>query len=460
MRAPNPSTMTSAPGSGVSPVSALGEKTLMLLLCDTESLTELARDGLNPIVLPTVKFREVLTWSLAYFGQNDKAPSIDIMKERWASLFEEAALSLDDEIEESMGWALMDLKQTYILSETGKFTRTLAIAVNNANPEDRLDVLGEQASALSKVYFDLQPRTTRMDIRESGPMVLAQYELAASSDGVRGMRIGLEEIDIHFGGIHPGELFVLGGPSGTGKSFMANYTAYHEWADFGRNTGMFTLENSIEMTQLRIACMALGLSIEDLQTGTLPDAQLVRLREWCNDVLLASDVPLHIISPDMVGRSPQAVVQMAKALECESLIVDQLTHLAPVDSKFDGRRNEVSTIVRMLGDQINTGSHRIPCLLLHQINRDGIKRAEGTGRLIMTDFAESSEVERTASAACSLYQSREQGRMGLMGWQTLKVRRVKPKHWDLDWAPWNGSIHVDREVTFGEEAQAAPGGPA
>ena len=426
----------------------------MLLLSDTESLTQLARDGMNPIILPTSNFREIFTWSLAYLTQNDKAPSLDIMKQRWGDTISDGGIDLDSEIEETVQWAIDDLKQDYVKLEVGKFTRMLATSIATAQPEETMDVLGERASQLSKIYFDLQPRTTRMDIRESGPDILAAYEMAANSDGVRGMRTGLLQIDQHFGGIWPGELFVLGGPAGSGKSFFADFVAHSEWAR-GVNTGIFTLENSIEMTQMRIACMALQIDCGQMQRGQLgydpstgqidPDenARLVALlREWCNDVLVASDTPLHIINPEMVARSPQAVVQMAKALEIESLIVDQLSHMAPVDTQSRDRRNEVSSIVRMLADQISTGRNRIPCLLLHQINREGIKRAASTGRLVMTDMAESSEVERSASVAASLYQSEDDKDRGEMQWQTLKVRRAMFGNWSMDWAPHRGMVQV------------------
>ncbi len=410
-------------------------------------MNRLAKEGLNPVVLPTIAFREVYEWSLAYLSNTSKAPSLDIMKERWGNTFDDAQVDLEAEIEETIEWAVEDLKQEYVKHQVGIFTRRLATSIATAAPEEVMDTLGERASELSKVYFDLQPRTTRIDIRESGPALLSEYEMAANSDGVRGMRLGLPTIDEHFGGIWPGELFVIGGPAGTGKSFFADYIAHSEWMR-GSVTTLFTLENSILMTQMRIACMALGVDIGELQSGSLSESEVARLQEWCQDVLLVSDTPLHIINPDLVGRSPQSVVQMAKALETGSLIVDQLSHMAPVDSNNQDRRNEVSSIVRMLADQISTGRQQIPCVLLHQINREGIKRAQGSGRLQMTDFAESSEVERSASVASSLYQSEDAAIAGTMQLQTLKVRRVKPEHWEMSWAPHRGLVQVTGQVDF------------
>lgn len=423
----------------------------MLLLTDTESLEVVVRHGLNPKVIPTIPFREVLSWSQAYYQQSLVAPTIAVLHERFGTdLFSDHQINLDEDVEEAIEWAIADLEGTFVQQQIGQFVRDLATSINSAAPEDRVNVLGEKASVLSGMVLDLQPRITHMDIRESGPDLLAEYEQAANAEGVRGMCTGLTEIDTHLGGIWPGELAVVGGPAGTGKSFFADLVAYNEWSR-GRVTTIYTLENSILMNQMRIACCALNVSIEELQTGTLSEDDHTRLVEWCNDVLVKSETPLNIISPDLVNRSPQALIQQARAYETESLIIDQLTHIQSVDPmNHDKRNEEVAKIVRAMTDLINTGRERLPCLMLHQINREGIKAADSSGRLHMTHFAESSAIERDATWAASLYQSEENRRIGRMELQSLKTRRVQPKHWLMSWQPWQGLVHVIEEVDFSD----------
>jgi hypothetical protein len=43
-------------------MSALGERTLVLLLTDTESLETMVKHGVNPVIVPTPFFRDVLAW--------------------------------------------------------------------------------------------------------------------------------------------------------------------------------------------------------------------------------------------------------------------------------------------------------------------------------------------------------------------------------------------------------------
>lgn len=430
-------------------MSALGEKTLMLLLTDTESVEEMVRHGLNVKIVPTDRFRPVVEWTFVYYQQSSVAPTSAVLRERFGpDLFTDNQIDLDEDVEETVEWAIGDLEGTFIQQQVGLFTRKLATEIGSAPPEQRVERLGMLSAELMGYVLDLQPRTTHVDIRESGPALMNEYEIAATTEGVRGMAIGIDSIDQHLGGIWEGELLTVAGPPGTGKSFLANYTAYHEWAR-GRNTTIFTLENSILMTQMRIACMALHIDIEDLQTGTLDDEDVKRLHEWCNDVLLVSDTPMNIISPDMVNRSPQALIQAARAYETESLVIDQLTHIEPVDQMNRDKRNEeVRKIVQMLGTLINTGRQKLPCMLLHQVNREGVKYASSTGRVQMSHMAESSEIERSSSVVMALYASEENVRMGRMELQMLKQRRVRPKHWELSWEPWRGLVHVNHEVDF------------
>ena len=430
-------------------MSALGERTLMLSLKHTESVEEMVKHGLNVKVVPTEAFREVVTWALTYYQTSAVAPTPEVLRERFgADRFSDHGIDLDEDVEETIEWAIGDLEGTYVQQQVGMFTRRLATEIGSAPPEERVERLGQFASELSGYVLELQPRTTHADIRESGPALLAEYEHAANADGVRGMRLGIPAIDGHLQGIWEGELVTVAGPPGTGKSFFANYVAHSEW-ERGRSTTIFTLENSILMTEMRIACCALNVNIEDLQTGTLSESEVARLTEWCNDVLRVSETPLNIINPDIVNRTPQAIVQAARAYETESLIIDQLTHIEAVDPRAREQRNQqVATIVRTLGNLINSGRDRLPCLLMHQVNREGVKAASSTGRVDMTHMAESSEIERTSSVVMSLWQSDEHRALSRMQIQMLKQRRVKPKSWDLQWAPWMGVVNAINEVNF------------
>lgn len=432
-------------------MGALGERTLMLLLTDTDSVTHMAREGLPPQVIPTIKFRDIYAWTLDYYQRSGAAPTVPVLHERFGpDFFNDHQIDLTEDVEETIEWAIGDLRQSYLKMEIGLYTRRLATETATANPDDVVDVVSGLAADLSGLVQTLQPRTTHADLRESGPAILAEYQSAVDSRGVvRGMSLGIPEIDEHTGGIWDGELAIMGGPAGIGKSFFADFVAYKEW-ERGRCVTLYTLENSILMTQMRIACQALMINAEDLQTGNLSEDNHKALVEWCNDVLVKADNPLNIVNPESQMRSPQALIQTARAHDTDSLIIDQLTFMRPLQEQ-EARHREIGVMLHDLKEMISTGRHTMPCLLMHQINREGIKAANATGRLHMTHMAEGAEVERTGDHVMSLFateQEREHGRMQI---QTLKARRVKPRHWQMVWHPYSGIIQYTNDVQFDDD---------
>lgn len=440
-------------------MTALGEKTLMGLLVETDSLEVLAREGLDPRVVPTAALRPVVGWSLAHYRSTGKAPTAGVLVAQFGDLISDHGLTWDDDPpEETIEWAIDDLKSSFVRNEAGTFARRLVTEITEAAPDERVDLLGRFSSELASLNMALQPRLNQVDLRMTGEDLLGEYEENANSQGqVKGMAFGLPQIDSYTRGIHDGELCVTAGGPKTGKSWWLDFVAYNEWSR-GRVAGLFTLENSIPMTRLRLACIATNLSIEELQAGTLSDADLAMLKAWVNDVLMVSDTPFLIFSPTMVNRTPHAIVQAARAHGVEALIVDQLTFLDDAGNSRS-RPEEIKNILHDLKELISTGRHQMPCLLAHQINREGVKAAEKSGWLSMYHMAEGSEVERTVDWAFGLYQSNENKMFSRMQFQTLATRRAVPKHFNLQWSIATGVVGVVNEIEMPRDTTPPPADP-
>lgn len=430
-------------------MSIRAERILIGLLPDRESIEVLMREGFHPPVLPTEELAPVVQWSLDYYTTSAKAPTVEALKDRFGDLLSDFEVNIDEEPEESIEWALETLQGTYLKKEASTFTRRLAIAVTEAPPEDRLVVMAEHSSQLAAIVADLIPRTTRVDFRETAQAMVADHDVLANDPGsIRGLAFGLDQIDEHYNGVHDGEIAVVAAPPKMGKSWFLNYVALKEWQR-GRAGVLYTLENSIEMTQRRIACMATGVSLQELQTGRLNEADRTRLVEWVDDVLTPSDTPLHILRPPNGQRTPHALVQQALALEADSIIVDQLTFVEPSRRRRDQSRvYELAEIMRDFKTLVSAGRKQLPLLLAHQINRDGVKQAEKTGWLHMGAMADSSEVERASDFVFGLYAPEDMRLTGGMQFQGLAARRVPTKSYDLHWMIEVGAIGVRNEVEF------------
>lgn len=429
-------------------MSVRGQTILIQLLSDTESLEYLAREGLDPLAIPNEDLRPVHEYALRYYRASRVAPTPQVLIDQFgADLFADAVIDPAGDPDETVEWAVRDLKGSYCRNETGKFTRELMTEMTEAANDERPEVVARHAARLSALAMRMQPRTTQVDMRESGIDVLAEYESTVASRGqVSGLAFGVPEIDSYTGGIRDGELAIVAAGAKTGKSLLLDKVAYEEWLR-GRVAALFTLENSILMTQMRIACLHLHMSSDALQEGTLPESDVARLREWVEDELVKSDTPLLIFKPDDALRTPQSLVQMAQAYGADSMVVDQLSFLDPAERHASKKRNETYyEITRDLRVMISTGRRQMPCVLAHQINREGVKEAEKTGRVRMWHMADSSDVERIGDWVFGLYGSEDDVMCNVMKWFTLAARRRALRHFELEWLPDSANISFHQEI--------------
>lgn len=432
-------------------MSKHGEKTLFGLLTDKESIEALLLAGFKAEAIPSPDLQLVYDYVLKYYRDSGRilapTPEVFINTEMegqpgktLANVLEEHNIFLDVLPEESIEWAIEDLNASYITRTASEWTRSFSEDLMAAAPADRHDLLSERATDLVALSVGLESRRTAVNLKDSAQDILSRYEARERDPGTfRGMGFGFDPIDTHIRGIREGELAVVGAYAKIGKSYLLAHSALSEF-NAGRNVALFTLENSNDMTQDRIACLATGISPEKFEAGKLNEYEKKELQAWVNDVMFQKDNHLWILRPDKAQRTPQHMVMEAQIREADSLLIDQLTFMEAADQ----RQQRYLQIRQMMHDlkSMISGRDPISCLLAHQINRDGWEQANRVGYHRMDDFAEGSEVERTADIACSMYQSADGKIVGQMLFQILAARRVPINNWDLDWDIDTGSFTV------------------
>jgi hypothetical protein len=141
------------------------------------------------------------------------------------------------------------------------------------------------------------------------------------------------------------------------------------------------------------------------------------------------------------------MIQRAFSMEAESIIIDQLSFVEkPPGSRARERKDVFAENINEVFTLISEGREKIPALVLHQIKREGAKEARKTGRYVMDDMAESSEVERVASFVFSAIQSKEDFQAQEAVFQMLKSRRTSVKNWRMTWRLDVGDIRVLEEL--------------
>ena len=395
--------------------------------------------------------RPIYLWMLDYYKQSSRrsTPTVDVLKntqypgqpgKTMYAVLSEYEIFLDEDPAESIEWVISQLKGRLLTEQATVGVTRMLQALSTAHAEDRPDVLSQHADNLVGLALAAESRVTRVDFREDVDELLAGYEDRKANVGQHmGMHFGLPDIDSTTYGIHDGELAVVAAGPKTGKSFFLDWVALKEWEN-GRNTALFTLENSIAMTEGRIACLATGADSERWMKGLCDPDEEAAITDWLEE-MRASDTALHILQPSMADRTAESIITKARLLNVDSIIIDQLTFIEAQNVR-EPRHVQIRDIMHTIKVMVSSGHKKLPCLVAHQVNREGVKAAEKDGKFAMYHMAEGSEVERTADWVFSMFQSGDYRALNRLLFQTLASRRAVPVNWELNWDMGIGNIDV------------------
>lgn len=433
------------------------EEALYAHLTDPDSLDVIIREGFTTEatleVIPSELGRTLVTWCIDYYFQNDRkvAPTKEAIMYTWGSQLEPLDISINDEYEgDSVQWAIDQLRADYVDYRAGEFAKSLASEIRQTDPPKRADKFQELSQRMHAIGQSIISRKNEMEGVEGLEDALKRYRERLEHDHkYEGITFGLPEIDDHTLGIHPGELGIFCGTSGGGKSWMAGLVTLEEFKR-GRKPILFTLENDVEMTYDRLACLFCRIDYGDWQRSEVEDGDMKRVEAFL-DLMKESPIRPIICQPDETEATGLSMVRRAIIEDCDSILIDQLTHIEPIAGSKARQRNEVvAEIVKDLYKQIKRGERKIPCLLFHQISRKGRENARKTGHYQMEDLGEATQVENAADLIVAIYQAPDDVIAEWAQLQMLKGRRVPLKDWQVEWRPHVGDVRVRKEMDADE----------
>lgn len=427
------------------------EDVLYSSLTDVDALEQLVRIGLPLECVPNPEMRQVVQWAIDYFDKNGqtKAPSREALLETWDAVLEQSEVEIQEtDVElDDVSWAIDALKARYADWRFQSWQRDAAAAVAASSTVDRLSVLTMQAAELNEILLSLADKTQQVEGIEGFRRSFAAYQRRAeTAQQHRGMAFGIPEIDEYTYGIHEGELCVLAAGPKTGKSVTAAYVLLQEWRKQRRAT-YYTLENSIEMSYDRLVCIHLHIDHERYRKGLCTEDEVARVQRFLDERGDEMREYIQVIQPQRGNRTVEWITRHARSLRTQSLIIDQLTFMEPSDRRFRGPE-KITDIMHDLKDAIG-GREPVPAMVLHQINREGMREAKKNGWLEMYMLAEGSEVERTADWVFGLYASPDERQAQMLKWQTLATRRGSTTmNWRVGvWRPYVNQIDMLEEIT-------------
>ena len=216
-------------------------------------------------------------------------------------------------------------------------------------------------------------------------------------DGERGLLTGFPDLDDLMRGLQPGNLVILGGRPGQGKTSFALSLAYAVGVQRRQAVGIVSLEMGRNELLGRLVAIHTGLDTRTCRAR--PTDHTRRLILDALGVLSASPIYIEDTAAMSIGtiRSKARRLRMRHPLDL--LIVDYL-QLATGDRQHGDRREEVDAISR--GLKALARELGCPVLALAQLSRAVEQRASHVPTL--ADLRESGQIEADADVVLFIYR--------------------------------------------------------
>ena len=271
---------------------------------------------------------------------------------------------------------------------------TLADRVKtNAKVAAPEEIVSETLSELLKIG---QPeRRVDYSARDLMSETIERVDAAASGTQL-GLKTGWSAFDRKLGGWHRGDLSIIAGRPGMGKSALGLGAAIQA-AKAGSRVGFVSSEMDAVSLGMRMAASEAGISVSSLRLGKLST------HDW--DVLARASsalaaLPLRVL--DASGWTMGQIVRQCHAWSRTGLdlvVIDYLQRVKP-DVKTDRQDLAVGEMAKACKTMANR--LEIPVLLLSQLSRSVEHRQDK--RPTMADLRESGQIEQEADNILMLYR--------------------------------------------------------
>lgn len=281
------------------------------------------------------------------------------------------------------------------LIESGQTIAELGFRPDGRTNSDLIDLAEQRLSELRDnqkgIGRDLQPMTVFLDAAER------TLEKAASGGAVAGLATGFIDLDTKTTGLHPGQMIVIAGRPGMGKTALALTIAEHVAVENKIAAAVFSMEMPGEEVAMRMLGSFARVPVISLRSGRLEDHDWSRLASATG---MIREAPLFV---DETGSlTPAALRSKARALHKKTplglIVVDYIQLMQVPDA--ENRTNEISECSRAIKSLAK--ELHIPIIALAQVNRGVEGRDNKRPRL--ADLRESGSLEQDADVVGFLYR--------------------------------------------------------
>lgn len=265
--------------------------------------------------------------------------------------------------------------------------RLAQAAASGAPAADVISVGYAQLDSLSDATGN---RSTLLAVDDIFMDHLQSIEARAKRDDSDGVRPHLTDLHRIIGNLEPGQMIIVGGRPGSGKTTVGLDIARYNAVARGKKVAVFSMEMSRQELLDRILAAHCSVNYENVRTGRLSDgdwAKIAQRAEALREAPLWIDDSASLTPSDIKAKARQ--LQAAQGLD---LIVVDYLQLMSSGSRNENRAVEVAAMSRHM--KLMAKELGVPVIVLSQLNRNPESR-EG-GRPKVGDLRESGGLEADA----------------------------------------------------------------
>ena len=223
---------------------------------------------------------------------------------------------------------------------------------------------------------------------------------AASGNKIPGLPTSFPDLDRTILGLNPGELVLVAGRPGMGKTSIALNMALHVGMTQKKTVAIFSLEMSREQLTTRLLSRAALVPLQNLLTGQLSDQQWHSVADAAQ-TLSMTDIRIDD-NPTLTVSDMNA--QCRRVPNLGLVVIDYLQLMQSAGSGHswsnESRTQAVSDISRML--KIMAKELNVPVVTASQLSRANESRQDK--RPMLSDLRESGSIEQDADVVVGLYR--------------------------------------------------------
>ncbi|MBX6723536.1 MAG: replicative DNA helicase, partial [Dactylosporangium sp.] len=228
---------------------------------------------------------------------------------------------------------------------------------------------------------------------------LDEIEAVGSQGGVMtGVPTGFTDLDRLLNGLHPGQLIVVAGRPGLGKSTVSMDFARHAAIRHNLASVIFSLEMSKVEIVMRLLSAEARVPLHVLRSGQLSDDDWTKLARRMGEI---SEAPLFVDdTPNMNLMEIRAKARRLRQRHDLRLVVVDYLQLMTTPKRVESRQQEVAELSR--GLKLLAKEIECPVVAVSQLNRGPEQRTDKRPQL--SDLRESGSIEQDADVVILLHR--------------------------------------------------------